>query len=82
LVKNYQNTGSVNDLPRRKRQQILTEEMRQFINDELMKNDELNSTKLKDMLTKRWMDLVVSTKTREKKPGMGLHQATLLPTFT
>jgi len=67
LVKKYQYTGSVNDLSRHKRQRILTEEMRQFINNKLMKNDKLNSTKLKDMLTERWTDPVVSTTTIKRE---------------
>lgn len=36
--------------------------MRQFI-DELQKNDELTSTKIKEMLEERWPDVVISTTT-------------------
>jgi len=43
----------VNDLPRQKHKSILTDEMRQFIDDHMKSNDELTSTKLKEMIEEK-----------------------------
>jgi len=59
----------VEDLPRRKRGRILTDEMRQFIDDEMKKNDELTSNKLKELIEGKWTHVKVSRSTikREKR---------------
>jgi len=53
----------VEDLPRRKRGRILTDEMRQFIDDEMKKNDELTSNKLKQLIEGKWTHVKVSSST-------------------
>ena len=69
LVQKYRTKGVINDLPRRKRSRILSQQMRQFIDEELRKDDELTSTRIKEMLTEKWPDIVVSTTTiiRERR---------------
>ena len=59
----------MNDLPRQKRGSILTDEMRQFIDDQMKNDDELTSTKLKEMIEEKWPQVKVSTTTikREKR---------------
>ena len=61
--------GTVHDLPRSKRCSILTDEMRQFIDDQMKADDELTSTNLKDLIEDKWTHLTVSTSTikREKR---------------
>ena len=50
LVDKWHTKGIIKDLPRRKQLCILSEKMRRFINEELQKNDELTSTKIKRCL--------------------------------
>ena len=67
LVQKYHTKGVINDLPRRKRSRILSQQMRQFIDEELRKDDELTSTRIKEMLTEKWPDIVVSTTTIKRE---------------
>ena len=67
LVEKYRTKGIIKDLPRRKRSCILSKGMRQFIDEELQKNDELTSTKIKEMLAERWPDVVISTTTIKRE---------------
>ena len=67
LVQKYRTKGVINDLPRRKRLRILSQQMRQFIDEELHKDDELTSTRIKEMLTEKWPDIVVSTTTIKRE---------------
>ena len=59
----YQVSGCVNDLPRRKRSYILTEEMKRFMEEQYKKNDELTSTAIKALLLRKWPDVQVSIST-------------------
>ena len=43
--------------------QILTEEMKRFMEDKLHANDEVTSTMMKDLLLEKWPDLKVSIPT-------------------
>ena len=63
LVQKYRLKGTIRDLPRRKMPQILTEEMKKFMEDNLLVNDELTSTAMKNLLLEKWPDLVVSIST-------------------
>ena len=63
LVKKFEVRGSVNDLPRRKTPQILTDEMKRFIEEEYRKNDELTSTAVKALLLRKWPEVQVSIST-------------------
>lgn len=67
LVQKYRTKGIIKDLPRRKKLPILSQQMRQFIDEELQKNDELTSTKIKEMLAEKWPDIVVSTTTIKRE---------------
>jgi len=51
---------TVLDLPRRKRERIITEQMKALMEDELNKNDELTSTGIKTLLSQKWPGLQVS----------------------
>ena len=63
LVKKYCLKGTIRDLPCRKMPQILTEEMKRFMEDKLRANDEVTSTMMKDLLLEKWPDLKVSIPT-------------------
>ena len=67
LVKKFQVSGSVLDLPKRKRANILTDEMKRFIEEEYSKNDELTSTGIKALLLQKWPDVQVSISTIKRK---------------
>jgi len=69
----------VNDLPKRKRGKILTNEMQQFIEDEMQKGDECTSAKLKEMIEEKWTQVKVS-KTTIKQERRQLGWAPLLST--
>ena len=49
LLQKFRRYGCIRDLPHRKRQRIIREEMRKVI-DEMMEADELTSTKLRSQL--------------------------------
>ena len=59
----YRDKGVIVDLPRRKRQRLITEEMKKMIEEEMRKNDELTSFDIKSMLEGKWRDLTVSIST-------------------
>ena len=83
LVKKFKVQGNVYDLPRHKRANILTEEMKKFIEQEYKKN-ELTSTAIKALLSQNWPEVLVSISTikrARRKMGLGLFKATLLPVF-
>jgi len=63
LVKKFRLKGVVQDLPKRKKARILTDEMKTFIEEELKKNDELTSTAINALLLRKWSNLRVSTST-------------------
>ena len=46
-------------MPRRKREWKITEQMKALIEEELNKDDELTSSKIKTLLTARWPNLEV-----------------------
>ena len=59
----------MDDLPRCKRDTILTDEIRKFIDNEMKNDDELTSTRLKELIEEKWPQITVSTSTikREKR---------------
>lgn len=63
LVKKHGETGIIVDLPRRRKQRKVTEEMMEFIEQEMRRNDELTSTGIKALLLEKWPDLQVSIAT-------------------
>ena len=63
LVEKFRLKGVVKDLPSCKKDSILTEEMKMFMEEELTKNDELTSTAIKASMIQKWPDLRVSTST-------------------
>ena len=63
LIKKFRLKGVVKDLPRRKKDRILTEEMKVFIEEELKKNDELTATAINASLRRNWPNLKVSAST-------------------
>ena len=63
LVKKFRVQGSVKNLPRRKRSRILTQQMKNFIEEEYRKNDKLTSTAIKSLLLTKWPDVQVSIAT-------------------
>ena len=63
LVTKFQNHRTCEDLPRRRRQQKITAEMRHMIEEALINNDELTSRGIKSLLTARWPELQVSIPT-------------------
>ena len=67
LVKKFKLRGSVNDLARRKRPHILTEEMKKFIEEEYKKNDELTLTAIKALLLRKWPEVQVSISTIKRE---------------
>ena len=46
---------------------MLSDEMREFIDDQLQRDDELTSTKLKEMIEEKWSDIVVSKTTIKRE---------------
>lgn len=67
LVDKWRSKGIIKDLPQRKRSCILSEEMRRFIDEEIQKNDELTSTKIKEMLAEKWPDVIISKTTIKRE---------------
>jgi len=65
-------TGTVKNLPRRKSGKILSDDMRQFIDDEMGKDDEVTSTKLKEMIEGKWTQVKVSLATiKQERQQLG-----------
>ena len=52
LLKNYREKETIIDLPNQRRRQIITDEMRAFIELEIVENDELPSQRMKTLLCK------------------------------
>jgi len=63
LVKKHGEAGIIVDLPRRKKQRKIMEEMMEYIEEEMRKDDELTSTGIKALLLGRWPNLQVSIPT-------------------
>ena len=63
LVQKHGEAGIIVDLPRRKKQRKITEEMMEYIEEEMRKDDELTSTGIKALLLGRWPNLQVSIPT-------------------
>ena len=72
LVKKFQNYRVYLDLPRRRRQQKITTEMRLVIEEALTSNDEITSRGIKSLLTFQWPELQVSIPTIKRvRKNMG-----------
>ena len=63
LLQKYRLKGTIRDLPRRKMPQILTEEMKRFMEERLRANDEVTARAMKNLLLEKWPDLEVSIPT-------------------
>ena len=63
LLKKYNETGKLIDLPRRTRPIKLNNVMRAFINQALSENDELTTRQARNLLTQQWPTLQVSLPT-------------------
>ena len=76
LIEKFREKGTIVDLPHQRRRWKITQEMRRFIEQEMSKNDELTSRRVKTLLCEKWPDLHVSITTiqaYEERHGMGLH---------
>ena len=62
-MQKYHLKGTIRDLPRRKMPQILTEEMKRFMEERLRANDEVTARAMKNLLLEKWLDLEVSIPT-------------------
>lgn len=63
LLWKFSERGMIADLPKRKRARALTQEMITAIDEELRKNDELTSTRIRAFLLLKWPDVRVSIPT-------------------
>ena len=63
LLQKFRRYGCIRDLPRRKRQRIIREEMRKVIDEMMEADDELTSTKLRSQLVEKYPTLKVSLNT-------------------
>ena len=63
LILKFWNNRTVADLPRRRMQSKITEEMRSVMEEALTNSDEITARGLKNSLVARWPDLQVSTPT-------------------
>ena len=63
LIKKFQNYRVCSDLPRKRRQQKITAEMRLVIEEALTSNDEITSRGIRNLLTSQWPELQVSIPT-------------------
>ena len=63
LVKKYNETGKLIDMPRRTRPRKLTREMMAMLNQLLSENDELTSRRIRSSLLEKWPSLQVSIPT-------------------
>ena len=66
LLQKFQKHGCIRDLPRRKRQRKITDEMRKAINEMMEADDELTSTKLRSQLVEKHPTLKVSLNTLKR----------------
>ena len=60
LGKKFREHGTYKDLARRKRGKKLSQAMVDFMNEKLTEDDELTSTKLRELLLENWPELTVS----------------------
>ena len=67
MVSLLNHLGTVHDLPKRKRPRILSDAMRDFIDEQLKENDELTSRNLKELLQERWPEVKVSLTTIKRE---------------
>ena len=63
LIKKYNETGKLIDMPRRTRPRKLTREMMAMLNQLLSENDELTSRRIRSSLLEKWPSLQVSIPT-------------------
>ena len=63
LMKKVREKGIMVDLPRRRKQRLITEEMKKYIEEEMKKNDELTARGIKSLLLEKWPELEVSIPT-------------------
>ena len=63
LLKKYCEKETIVDLPHQRRRRVITDEMRAFIEQEMAKNDELTSRRMKTLLSEKWPDLHISIPT-------------------
>ena len=63
LVKKYNETGRLIDMPRRTRPRKLTREMMAMLNQLLSENDELTARRVRSLLLEKWPSLQVSLPT-------------------
>lgn len=63
LLEKIRLTGTIKDLPRRKRSRILTKDMMIYIEEQLRQNDEFTASRIKTALIQKWPDLKVSIST-------------------
>ena len=63
LVKKYNETGKLLDLPRRTRPRKLTGEMMAMLNQGLSEDDELTARRARSLLLEKWSNLKVSLPT-------------------
>ena len=63
LLRKFREKRTISDLPRQRRPRKLNDEMRQLIEQELTRNDELTSTGIRSLLLLRWPNLRVSVAT-------------------
>ena len=78
LVKKYNETGKLIDMPRRTRPRKLTREMMEMLNQLLLENDELTARRTRSSLLDKWPSLQVSLPTI-KRVKREIGWATLLP---
>ena len=72
LVKKFQNYRVCSDLPRKRRQQKITAEMRLVIEEALTSNDEITSRGIRSLLTSQWPEFQVSIPTIKRvRKNMG-----------
>ena len=67
LVEKFREKGTIVDLPHQRRRLKLTQEMRRFIEEEMSKDDELTSGRMKTLLGEKWPDAHVSIPTTQGK---------------
>ena len=63
LLSKYQRHKTIVDLPRRRRPEIINDQMKTFIEETLQEDDETTAVKLKHMLAARWPQHPVSVST-------------------
>ena len=63
LLKKYREKQMIVDLPHQRRRRIFTDEMRISVEQEMAKNDELTSQRMKTLLCEKWPELRVSIPT-------------------